>query len=112
MLLMLKTIREQTGTTPGDSVEVELWKDEEPRTVEVPAALREAMRKKGVLPFFDRLSYTHQKEYCRWIAEAKTEATRLQRAARAVEMLKKKIKTPDQASARGASRMGKTLARA
>ena len=35
MLPMLKAIREQTGTSPGDTVDVELWKDDEPRVIEV-----------------------------------------------------------------------------
>jgi hypothetical protein len=29
------------------------------------------MKKEDVLPFFEKLSYTHRKEYCRWISEAK-----------------------------------------
>ena len=52
------------------------------------------MKKEGLLPFFEKLSYTHRKEYCRWITEAKKEETRSQRLEKAVEMLKKGIKTP------------------
>ena len=40
MLPMLKAIREQAGRGPGDSVEVELWKDDELRTLEVPAQFK------------------------------------------------------------------------
>ena len=32
-----KAIREKLGKKPGDTVDVEIWKDEEERTVEVPA---------------------------------------------------------------------------
>jgi hypothetical protein len=98
MLPILKAIREQTGKGPGDTVEVELWKDEELRTLEVPAQFKEAMKKEGVISFFDRLSYTHRREYCRWITEAKKEETRLKRVEKAVEMLKKGIRTPDGAN--------------
>jgi len=45
MLPMPKAIRQQTGTAPGDTVDVELWKDEEPRVIEVPADLKEALKK-------------------------------------------------------------------
>jgi len=91
---MLKAIREQTGKAPGDTIEVVVWKDEKVRTVEVPPQLKERMKKEGLLPFFEALSYTHRKEYCRWITEAKKEETRLKRSEKAIEMLKKRIKTP------------------
>jgi hypothetical protein len=89
-----KAIREQIGKQPGDVVEVVLWKDEEERTVEVPADLQRMMKKEGLLPFFEKLSYTHRKEYCRWISEAKKEETRLRRIDKAVEMMKSGVKTP------------------
>ena len=94
MLGILKAIRAQIGKGPGDTVEVELWKDDKSRTLEVPAEFHEAMVKEGVFEFFDSLSFTHRKEYCRWIAEAKKEETRLRRFAKAVEMLKKRVPTP------------------
>jgi bifunctional DNA-binding transcriptional regulator/antitoxin component of YhaV-PrlF toxin-antitoxin module len=103
MLPILKEIREQTGTGPGDIVEVELWKDEAPRTIVVPSQFKQAMKREGAMPLFDRLSYTHQREYCLWITEAKREETRLKRLEKAVEMLKKGVKTPAEASSRGAS---------
>jgi uncharacterized protein YdeI (YjbR/CyaY-like superfamily) len=94
MLGLLKAIREQIGKQPGDTISVELWKDEAPRTVEVPAAFAAAMKKAGLLIAFEKLSYTHRKEYCRWITEAKKEETRTARLTKAIEMLKKGIKTP------------------
>jgi hypothetical protein len=94
MLGLLKAIREQIGKQPGDTINVELWKDEAPRTVEVPAAFEAAMKKAGLLAAFEQLSYTHRKEYCRWITEAKKEETRAARLTKAIEMLKQGIKTP------------------
>lgn len=94
MLPMLKAIREQTDTSPGDTVDVELWKDEEPRVIEVPADFQQAMKKEGVIPLFDRLSFTHRKEYCRWITDAKKDETRKIRVERAVELLIKGVHTP------------------
>lgn len=89
-----KWIREKIGKQPGDTVEVELWKDEEERTIEVPPEFQKLLKKENLLPFFEKLSYTHRKEYCRWIAEAKKEETRLRRLEKAIEMLRKGIKTP------------------
>lgn len=94
MLGMLKTIREQTGKGPGDTIEVVIWKDDEVRTVEIPAPFEALIKKEGLLRFFSSLSYTHRKEYCRWISEAKREETRLQRTEKAVEMLKQGVRTP------------------
>jgi Domain of unknown function (DUF1905)/Bacteriocin-protection, YdeI or OmpD-Associated len=95
MLGVLKSIREQIGKGPGDMVEVEIWKDEELRTVEPPADFKKAMKAAGVLPLFEKLSYTHRKEYCRWITDAKKEETRLRRLERAVDMLQNGVRTPD-----------------
>jgi Bacteriocin-protection, YdeI or OmpD-Associated/Domain of unknown function (DUF1905) len=94
MLGMPKAIREQIGKGPGDTVEVVLWKDEALRTIEVPAQFEILMKSEGLLPVFEKLSYTHRKEYCRWITEAKKEETRLRRLTKAVEMLKKGVPTP------------------
>jgi len=58
-----KAIREQTRKGPGDTIEVVVWKDEEVRTVEVPAKFEKLMKKEGLLPVFKELSYTHRKEY-------------------------------------------------
>jgi hypothetical protein len=66
MLGVLKTIRQETGKGPGDTIEVVVWRDEEVRTLEVPAQFETLMKKEGLLPFFEKLSYTHRKEYCRW----------------------------------------------
>lgn len=94
MLGILKAIREQIGKGPGDTIEVVVWKDEELRTIEVPAQFEKLMMKEGLLPVFTKLSYTHRKEYCRWIADAKKEETRLKRLEKAIEMLKKGVNTP------------------
>ncbi len=94
MLPLLKAIREQIGKGPGDAVDVVLWKDDEVRTVEIPAAFKSLLRKEGLLAGFEKLSYTHRKEYCRWITEAKKEETRQARIAKAIAMLRKGVKTP------------------
>lgn len=94
MLGMLKAIREQTGKGPGDIIEVVVWKDDEVRNVEAPTQFENLMKKEGLLPVFKKLSYTHRKEYCRWITETKKQETRLKRLKKAIEMLRKGVKTP------------------
>jgi hypothetical protein len=95
MLPMLKAIREQIGKGPGDTVAVVLERDESIRTVEVPPELAKLLKKERLLPVFEKLSYTHRKEYCRWITEAKKEETRQTRIAKAIEMIRAGVKTPD-----------------
>ncbi len=94
MLGVLKAIREQIGKSPGDTIQVVVWKDDATRTVEIPPMLRALLKKEGLLAGFEKLSYTHRKEYVRWIAEAKKEETRQSRMAKAVAMLQKGVKTP------------------
>jgi bifunctional DNA-binding transcriptional regulator/antitoxin component of YhaV-PrlF toxin-antitoxin module len=94
MLHVPKAIREEMGKGVGDVVDIVVWKDKEERVLEVPEALAEVMKKEGLLAFFDSLSFTHRKEYCRWISEAKQEETRAKRLHKAVVMMRAKVKTP------------------
>lgn len=88
-----KAIREQIGKQPGDTIEVALWKDEEPRTIVVPETFRKLLEQENLVTTFESLSYTHRKEYCRWISEARREATKQSRLAKAIDMLRKGVKT-------------------
>jgi hypothetical protein len=86
-----KEIREQVGKTFGDEITVTVEPDSEPRLVEVPKDLLAELNKdKEAKALFDKLSYTHQKEYVNWISEAKKEETRQNRILKTIEMLKKK----------------------
>jgi hypothetical protein len=90
ILGILKEIREQIGKTFGDEVTVTVEPDTEPRLIEIPKDLIKELKKdKEAKAFFDKLSYTHQKEYVRWVEEAKKEETRQNRIVKTIEMLKK-----------------------
>jgi hypothetical protein len=82
MLGVPKSVRQALDKKPGDNVAVVLWKDEKPREVEVPPELMARMKKAGLLPFFESLSFTHRKEYSRWIAGAKKDETQALRCWR------------------------------
>ena len=94
MLHVSKAIRQQSGKNIGDEIEIELWKDDQPRTLEIPSNFQSLLEQHGLESFFDSLSHTHRKEYVRWITEAKTDATKSKRLTKALEMLKQRIKTP------------------
>ena len=84
-----KEVRAAAGVESGDTVSVELELDAEPRDVDVPPALAEALAgDDAARAAFDGLAFTHRKEYARWIAEAKREETRDRRVAEALEMLR------------------------
>ena len=95
MLGILKAVREQINKGPGDTVDVTIEKDDSERTVEVPAEFEKLLKKEKLWTAFDKLSYTHKREYVRWITEAKRDETRANRIAKSVEMLRSGIKTPD-----------------
>jgi hypothetical protein len=94
MLGVLKSIRAQLGKNLGDPVDVEIWRDEAVRTVELPADFAALLKKEKLREVFDALSYTHRREYVRWITEAKKEETRARRLAQSIEMLRSGVKTP------------------
>jgi hypothetical protein len=94
MLGILKSVRAKIGKNPGDTIHVVVWKDDEVRSVEIPAGFKALLKKEKLLAGFEKLSYTHRKEYVRWITEARKEETRQNRMAKAVTMLEKGIKTP------------------
>jgi hypothetical protein len=86
--------RQAAGIGDGDALTIELERDEEPREVDVPAELHEALAAAGLGPSFEALSFTHRKEYARWVGEAKREETRRRRVEKAIEMLRAGVKTP------------------
>jgi len=89
LLGLNRAVRQEAGVEAGDTVDVRLELETAPREVEVPQALTNALAEDpAARAAFDRLSYTHRKEYARWIAEAKRDETRNRRVAQALEMLR------------------------
>lgn len=83
-----KELQQAAGVFPGDSVVLELERDTEERTIEEPAELAAALDADPVARnAFDKLSFTHRREYAEWVAEAKRPRTRDRRVAQTVERL-------------------------
>ena len=95
--LLCNGTNERQNVAIADEIEIELWKDDTTRTVDVPAEFLQALRASGALGQFENLSYTHRKEYCRLTNEAKTEQTRTRRVQNAVEQVTNKQRPPDEA---------------
>jgi hypothetical protein len=80
--------REAIGIDHGDRVRIRIEADAEPRVVEPPPDLAEALAGSAAAKAaFDRLSFSHQKAYADWVAEAKRPATRVRRGAESVRRL-------------------------
>jgi hypothetical protein len=89
LLGLNREVRESAGAEAGDTVEVAIELDTEPREVDVPEALATALADDAAArATFDALSFTHRKEYARWVAEAKRAETRDRRVAKALEELR------------------------
>src|SRR5215469_16210960 len=81
--------RKAAGVAAGDEVDVGIEPDTAPREVTVPADLTDALAGDAqAREFFDGLSYTHRKEWVRWIEEAKRPETRATRVAKTVDSLR------------------------
>ncbi|MCP4437991.1 MAG: DUF1905 domain-containing protein [Aureispira sp.] len=88
LLIVRKDIREELGKNVGDSIQIKVELDTEPRVVEVPQLLSAAFGKSPkAKTFYETLSYTCQKEYAQYITEAKRDATKERRTTKVIEML-------------------------
>jgi bifunctional DNA-binding transcriptional regulator/antitoxin component of YhaV-PrlF toxin-antitoxin module len=80
-------LRRAAGIDQGNRITISIRADREERQVAVPPdfarAMRAAMRQR-----FDRLAYTHRKEYVEWIEQARKPETRARRIQQAVERLR------------------------
>jgi hypothetical protein len=89
LLGLNREVRESARAAAGDTVEVAIELDTAEREVELPSQLAAALaRDSTAKAAFEKLSFTHRKEYARWVAEAKREETRDRRVAEALELLR------------------------
>lgn len=90
--------RSAAAVAPGDSVRVQVKKDDTVRTTEVPPELAMRLRTDAeAKDAFEALAPSHRREYARWVAEAKLPQTRVRRADAALERLKTGVRRPQSA---------------
>ena len=86
---LAKAVRAQAGVEIGATYDVEIALDEAERVVEVPEDLAAALASDAVAQArFAALAYSHRKEFVRWVTEAKREATRADRVAKTVGLVR------------------------
>lgn len=88
ILGLTQEVRKRLGKTFGDEVSVFLLEDQEERTVEIAEDIALVFNKNHEAKvLFNNMSYTHKKEYIRWIEEAKKPETRENRKAKMITMI-------------------------
>lgn len=81
--------REAAGVKAGDMIEVDLELDTEPRVLEIPADLTEALeREPEAKAYFETLSYSNKRRHVLAIEGAKAAETRQRRIDKSVGMFK------------------------
>ena len=81
--------REGAGVEAGEEIEVDLELDTEPRVLEIPADLTEALeREPEAKSYFDGLSYSNKRQHVLAIEGAKAAETRQRRIDKSVAMFK------------------------
>ena len=88
MIGISKANREALGVTIGETVVATVALDAAERTVDLPADAATALARAKLREAFDALSFTHQQEHVRAIAEAKKPETRTKRIAALVAALR------------------------
>ena len=88
ILGLTQAVRKQLNKTFGDEVKVELWEDKEERIVTIADDVKALFAQhKDAHALYEKMSYTHRKEYMRWIEEAKKPETRERRKEKMIEMI-------------------------
>ncbi len=94
-MVVRRELREAAGVRGGQTIAVTLERDDEPRTVTPPADLARALKgNKDARAAWDKLSYTHQREYAEHIEDAKRPETRQRRIEKSIGMLAAGKKEP------------------
>ena len=88
MLLILKSIRTKLDKQVGDMVSITVQLDVEERKIELPADFKKLLKANKLLESFEKMSYTHQREWIQWIEGPKKLETRERRVHQAIEKLK------------------------
>ena len=80
--------REAAGVVAGQDVEVAIEPDLEAREISAPSDLAEALKSNpSATATFDKLSYTHRKEWVLWIESSRQPETRRTRLEKTVAAL-------------------------
>jgi hypothetical protein len=83
-----KAARAQAAVEIGAAYDVTIAAETGERTVATPPELEAALAvDEAARSAYEKLAFSHRKEFARWITEAKRDATRADRVAKTIDML-------------------------
>jgi hypothetical protein len=87
-MVVNKAMREGAKVKGGDTISMTMERDDEPRVITPPTDFARALKANKIAQAtWDKLSYSHRREYVRAIEEAKKPETRLRRIEKAIAQL-------------------------
>jgi hypothetical protein len=87
-MMVNKAMQKGANAAAGEMVAVTMAPDGAPRTVKVPKDLKDVLAKNpAAAAVFDKLAYSHRKEFVDWIEQAKKPETRSARVEKTVAMV-------------------------
>lgn len=88
ILVAKKNIRGQIEKHSGETIKVEIDLDKAPRVVALPKEFLDPLTKTPhVKTVFEKLSYSHQKEFAEWIHGAEKVFAKERRALKTIDMI-------------------------
>lgn len=88
IIIIVKKIREAINKQAPETVSVRVVLDEKAREIAIPDDVKKQLEKNPIaFDKYQKLSYTHQKEYINWILESKREETRQNRIEKMIQKL-------------------------
>ncbi|MBI5541268.1 MAG: DUF1905 domain-containing protein [Bacteroidia bacterium] len=83
-----KEVRKAINKNPGDIINVVIEEDKDKRTVDIPNDLILLLKEFPLAEEkFNKMSYSHKKEWVMWLNDAKKEETRLKRLQKIIDKL-------------------------
>ncbi len=93
-LVVNRSVRDAARVDIGHKVKIVLEAETEERVIALPPDFERALAKsKASRTGWDKLSYSHKREYLGWITDAKKEETRKRRIEKAIAELAEKAST-------------------
>jgi bifunctional DNA-binding transcriptional regulator/antitoxin component of YhaV-PrlF toxin-antitoxin module len=95
VMVVPKKLREAANVKSGEIVSIEMKRDYAPRIVEPPADLAKALKENSpAKKVWEKLSFTHKKEFALAIEDAKKPETRTRRVQKTIDELLTKFAKP------------------
>ncbi|HEV2761767.1 MAG TPA: YdeI/OmpD-associated family protein [Pyrinomonadaceae bacterium] len=96
-MVVNKETRAGAKAKGGETISVVMERDDEPRTIEPPAELARALKgNKEARAAWEKLSFSHRKEYARSVEEARRPETRQRRVEKAISELTERTRRANQ----------------